>query len=369
MKIAWDARVLVNGSLRGMGTYAFHLLPSLQKCRPDFEFILFHDGGTRPLPVEGFAARRIGPVRGYRWQLWEQLGLPLQARWHGCNLIHSPANTTPPRSVLPRVVTLHDAMPFHAWNTDASALAYFRRTQRLAVASADAIITDSAYSKQDICELLDVPPARVSVIPLAPSPELTRPDDTSRATALDKLGINRRFVLGLAATAQRKNTRGILRAFAQLRREVDDVLLVLTGVGPELNASIAHDLRALQIPESEVRRLGFVGPEELAALYAGCAAFWFLSLYEGFGLPILDAMQCGAPVVCSTRTSCPEVAGNAAVMVDPENAEEVAAAAGRVLKRDPAEQETWRNRGYARASSFTWLKTAMQTAYVYDSVV
>ena len=369
MKVAWDARVLVNGSLRGMGTYALHLLPALTQCRPDLEFVLFHDEGTHPLPLHGFVAKKIGPARGYRWQLWEQLGLPLHASLNGCDLLHSPANTTPPRSTLPRVVTLHDAMPFHSWNQDASPLPYFRRTQRRAVASADAIITDSDYSKSDICSLLDVPPAKVTVVPLAPSPEVRPPDATVRRKILDELRIEGRFVLGLAATAKRKNTSGILRAFAAVMTDCDDVSLVLTGVGSDLRGRLSTEMQSLRLPESRVKFLTFVSPEQLAALYAECSAFCFLSLYEGFGLPILDAMQCGAPVICSARTSCPEVAGDAALIVDPEAVDEVAHALRSVLNRAGDEQVLWRNRGYAQAAGFTWSKTASLTAQVYDSVI
>lgn len=368
MRVAWDARVLVNGPLRGMGTYAIHLLPALRECRQDLEFVLFHDAGTHPLPLTGFASRRIGPARGYRWQLWERLGLPIHASLRRCDILHSPANTTPPLSLLPRVVTLHDALPFHPGNNEVSPLPYFQRTQRRAAASADAIITDSAHSKHEIGEVLRIPPERISVIPLAPSPELARPDQGERRSVLEELGIHSRFVLGLAASAKRKNTRGILRAFAALPEHFKDVSLVLTGVGPALRAPLLSEIRALRLPESRVQLQGFVEPRQLAALYAECSAFLFLSLYEGFGLPILEAMQCGAPVICSTRTSCPEVAGDAAVMVDPENADEVADAAGRVLSRGHDEQLAWRDRGYARAAGFTWRQTASRTAQIYDSV-
>jgi len=368
MKVAWDARVLVHGSLRGMGTYAFHLLPALRRCRPDLELLLFHDQGTHPVPLTGFRANTIGPARGYRWQLWEQLGLPFHTAVRGCKLLHSPANTTPPRSFIPRVVTLHDAMPFHAWNVDASSLPYFRQTQRHAVKRADAVITDSAYSRDDICDLLEIPPARVRVIPLAPSPELLPPTESVRRQVMTELGISGRFLLGLAATAARKNTKGILRTFAALDYETEDLMLVLTGVGAELDASVRSELRSLTIPESRVRLVRFVDPQQLAALYAECAAFLFLSLYEGFGLPILDAMQCGAPVVCSNRTSCPEVAGTAAVMVDPEDADEAAQAVLDVLRRDADVRNHWRDRGYAQAAAFTWLNTAGLTADVYDAI-
>lgn len=369
MRVAWDARVLVNGPLRGMGTYALHLLPELRNCRPDLEFVLFHDGGTQPLPIAGVRSKQIGPARGYRWQLWEQLGLPLHAMIARCDLVHSPANTTPPRSPVPRIVTLHDAMPFHSWNADANQLPYFQQTQRRALASADTIITDSTYSKQEICEVLKVTPEKVQVIPLAANPDLVRPSLEQRQIVIAGLGVPSPFMLALAATAKRKNTLGILRAFAVLQHQVAEVTLVLTGVSEQLKPMLLEEMRSLRVPESRVRLLEFVSTPQLAALYAECDVFCFLSLYEGFGLPILDAMQCGAPVVCSNRTSCPEVAGDAAVIVDADDTDEVAAGIRSVLGRDVGAQQVWRQRGLARSAEFTWRRTAELTAAVYDSVV
>jgi glycosyltransferase involved in cell wall biosynthesis len=368
MTVGWDARVLVNGQRRGIGTYAYHVLQALRECRPDIALTLFHDQGAGHGPVPGVDARAIGPKRGYRWQLWERLGLPLYAYARGCDVVHSPANTTPPRCPVPRVVTLHDAMPFHAWNESANPLPYFRDTQRRALTRADAIITDSEYSKDDIVHTLKVDPARVRVIPLAPSSDLHQPDATTVAFHLTDLDVRSPFVVALAATALRKNTIGVLRAFAALQHEHRDVSLVLTGVGTQLRPTIAQAIADLSIDERRIRCLDFVRQDQLAALYAGSAAFWFLSLYEGFGLPILDAMRCGAVVVCSTRTSCPEVAGNAAIMVDPENLDQIADATLGVLAMDAMTRHAWQARGARQAAGFTWQRTAAMTADVYTSV-
>ncbi len=358
----------MSGERRGMGTYAFHVLQALRVCRPDIELTLFHDRGAQPVPVGGVEARDIGPKRGYRWQLWERVGLPFHAYAGRCDVVHSPANTTPPRCPVPRVVTLHDALPFHAWNDSANPLPYFRETQRHAIGRADAIITDSQYSKDDICSTLKVPPSRVSVIPLAPSPDTHAPDDAAVAATLHRLDVHAPFVVALAATARRKNTRGVLGAFAALQHAHRDVALVLTGVGPSLRQALQREMAALKIKVSRVRMLDFVDHDQLAALYAGCHAFWFLSLYEGFGLPILDAMRCGAPVICSNRTSCPEVAGDATRIVDPENIDDVVAATLEVVTMDEDARAAWRDRGRAHAATFSWERTAAMTADVYSNV-
>jgi glycosyltransferase involved in cell wall biosynthesis len=368
MKVGWDARVLVSGERRGMGTYACNVVHALREYRPDIELTLFHDQGTRHVSFDGAIARDIGPKRGYRWQLWEQVGLPFHAYTQGCDLVHSPANTTPPRCPLPRVVTLHDALPFHHWNESANSLPYFRETQRQAIRSANAVITDSAYSKDDICDTLKVEPSQVSVIPLAPSPDLRRPQPPVVAASLRELRIRSPFILALAATARRKNTLGVLRAFATLHHEHADVELVLTGVGGGLRETLLGEMGRLGIAGDRVRFLDFVSQEQLATLYSGCQAFWFLSLYEGFGLPILDAMRCGAVVVCSNRTSCPEVAGGAAMIVDPDDVDGVVDATLTAVNMSAAARDEWRARGEAHAATFTWRRTAEMTAQVYADV-
>lgn len=368
MRVGWDARILVNGKRRGMGTYAFNVLQALRESRPDIELTLFHDQGPREVAIEGVDARDIGPKRGYRWQLWERVGLPLHAYTRGCDVVHSPANTTPPRCPVPRVVTLHDAMPFHAWNEGANPLPYFHETQRRALARAEAIITDSQYSKDDIVNTLKVDQARVTVIPLAPSIDLHPPEPASVTSQLRALDVESPFIVALAATEKRKNTDGVLRAFAVLQHEHPDVSLVLTGVGAQLRPAIDAAMTQFDIDRRRVRCLDFVSQDQLAALYTGCDAFWFLSLYEGFGLPILDAMRCGALVVCSTRTSCPEVAGAAALMVDPEDTTQIVATTLGVLAMDTETRQAWRSRGLRRAAEFTWQRTAAMTADVYAKV-
>ena len=368
MRVGWDARILVNGERRGMGTYACNVLQALRECRPDIELRLFHDRDGRDGAVDDVDAREIGPKRGYRWQLWERVGLPFHAYTQGCDLVHSPANTTPPRCPLPRVVTLHDALPFHDWNESANPLPYFHDTQRRAIRTADAIITDSR-----VLEGRHLQHAEGRAIPrvcysIGAQSRLPSSESSTVTAQLKDLDIRSPFIVALAASARRKNTLGVLRAFAALQHEHREVALVLTSVGPRLRQTLQEEMKALQIDADRVRFLDFVSQQQLAALYAGCDAFWFLSLFEGFGLPILDAMRCGAVVVCSTRTSCPEVAGDAAVMVDPEEIQDAVAATLNVLGMDGPARERWRARALAHAATFTWQRTATMTAQVYSDV-
>src|SRR5207247_4317538 len=191
--------------------------------------------------------------------------------------------------------------------------------------------------------------------------DLVVPGDQDVETILCQLEIARPYVLALAAAAPRKNTRGVLKAFAHARKSARDLILVLTGVTPALAVEIRQMQRHLDVPEAAVRLLNFVENRELAALYARADAFLYLSLYEGFGLPILEAMRCGTLVVCSNRGSCAEVAGDAALLADPEAIEDVAATIIGARRVSSAERGRWIAAGRARAQQVTWASTAPAT--------
>ena len=364
VRVAWDARVMLAPDLRGMGQYSLHLLHALLRVAPELEFYLFHDHAAPARVPAGTVCRRARPTRGYRWQIWERVSLPLASIASRASLLHSPANTTPPRSAMPRVVTVHDVIPFLPGIGDPPPLPYFRDVVPRAVATADAILTDSLCSKRDICRVFGIAADRVRVVPLAPGPDVARPEAAQREARLARLGVTRPYVLALGAPARRKNTAGVLKAFARVHASAGDCRLVLSGVPLSYRDAVRNLAAAEGLGPDCVRMFGFVPQEELWSLYAGCAAFLFLSLYEGFGLPILEAMTCGAPVVCSNRASCPEVAGDAAIVVDPEDPEMCRDAVLSLL--DSAEEaDRRRAAGVARAAAFSWTATANETYRVY----
>jgi len=368
MRIVWDARVLCGPEIRGIGSYMSNLVPAMLDRRPDLDIQLFTDSPPpSQLRLRGLVPQMVGPTKGYRWQLWERFVLPWHARRAGADLLHSPANTTPQRTPMPRVVTVHDVIPYLSHVTDASPQGrYWCRTVPDGVRRAAAVVTDSEVSRTDIARVFEVPADRIDVVPLAVGSDVRPPADVE--SSLRDRAIQPPYVLALAATAPRKNTLGVLRVFQRMARQNHDVRLVLTGVGPGLRVQITRALMELGIPVDRVHLFGFVDTDTRNALYAGSAAFLFLSLYEGFGLPILEAMRCGAPVVCSSRASCPEVAGDAAALVDPADEPAVAGIALDVVGLSGGARRQWQARGFARERQFSWSHTARMTLDVYDRV-
>jgi glycosyltransferase involved in cell wall biosynthesis len=367
MRVAWDARVLCQPELRGIGTYAANLLTAIRRSRPALELLLFHDEGF-PGVIDGVRTQRIGPSRGYRWQLWERFGLPVHAFVSRSDVLHSVANTTPPRALTPRVVTVHDVIPYLPDFAAAPWSSYGLDKVSAPVGRAAAIITDSECSREDIHRVFGIPRERVVVVPLAVDPAFRPPPEDERTAILTQYGIRQPYVLALGAPARRKNTRGTLRAFRHIARQRPDVRLVLTGVAGPFEKVVRQMVTDSDVPSDRVVLTPFVDRDVLAALYAEAEVFLFLTLYEGFGLPILEAFKCGAPVVCSSRASCPEVAGDAAAIVDPADEVRAAEVVISVMHRSANERQVWRSRAQERERCFSWTRTAEMTLAVYDAV-
>jgi glycosyltransferase involved in cell wall biosynthesis len=263
------------------------------------------------------------------------------------------------------VATLHDL----AFLVDP---AVHKRSNRLFLAAmvprflrrADAVICVSSYTARDATRLLGLDPARLTVVPSGVDARFRPPGPAAVAETRARLGLPERYLLYVGTVEPRKNLPTLLRAYAALRRHGESPRLVIAGRLGWLTGGFFEALRALDL-ESEVTQLGYVADADLPALYAGAEAFAFPSSYEGFGFPVLEAMACGTPVVCSNASSLPEVAGDAALYHDPTDADALADALARVLTRTDLRDEL-RARGLARAAEFTWARAAKETRAVYD---
>ena len=368
MKIGWDARAMFRAQIRGIGTYGASLLAALQALDPGLEVILFHAPGAHPREYARAREKVVGPSVGYRFQLWEQVGLPFGAVCERVKLLHSIANTMPIFVPVPAVVTVHDTMLYRfKRDSDPHFLRHARRIVP-ALRRARVVFAPTEHARHDIHEDLRVSLDRILVTPYAADPAIRAPDAATVQARLKGAGVHAPYVLALGSSVPRKNTAGAIRAFARAAAEIPDLTLVVTCVDPPLEARIRRLATALRLDDGRIVRLGFVEEETLTALYAGAGAFLYLSLYEGFGLPILEAMRCGAPVICSNRTSCPEVAGDAAHIVDPTDADAVAGAVVSIVG-DADASAAWRRRGFEREAKFTWARTAEATLEGYRMAI
>jgi glycosyltransferase involved in cell wall biosynthesis len=359
---------LVPGETGGMETYARELIPALMREKPDLAITAFVN--REAAAVEG-PWTDLGdcvrvPVKARRrveWVLGEQLLLPRLAARRGVDVLHSLASTAPASGSFGRVVTIHDVIyriyPEAHFGVRAAAM---RALVPLAARRSDRVIAPSAATRDDLVKLLHVPVEKVDVVPEGVSQARVEPVDESQLRSRLKLN-DRTVVLTASAKRPHKNLDRLLDAWALIPGERRPVL-ILPGY-PTPHEQQLHE-QALRLGlEADTRFLGWISAEELEGLYRLAACFVFPSLYEGFGLPVLEAMARGVPVACSARGSLAEVAGDAALLFDPESPRAIAAAIEEVLGNS-ATAERLRRAGLEQARCFSWETAARATLHTYE---
>ncbi len=386
IRIGLDARSIFMPRPRGTGRNlldAYRLIPS---TRPGWHFTLYHQRNVACEALRGLPnvrTRRID-IPGDRFDLWFQVRLPAAAWRDGVDLLHLPANAAPLRSPVPIVVTVHDLVPLtDAGGCDEAQRRTFRRGIQRAVRGAAHIISPSNATRDELCAAFAVEPEQVTVIPWAPDRGIT--DAVGEAAGMQPApargelrsriervrsdyGLDGDWLLNFSGSSPRKNAHGLLDAYARLSPTVRSaVQLVLVGCEPaSFRAELEERARRLGI-RGKCRLLGFVPHEDLLGLLCGARGLLMPSLCEGFGLPILDALACGTPVLTSNLSSMPEVAGQAAVYCDPRSPASIAEGIVRLL--DPAHTERLKQAGYERLREFTWERTARLMCEVYEHCV
>jgi glycosyltransferase involved in cell wall biosynthesis len=368
-RIGLNALFLVPGETGGMETYARRLVPALAAAAPELEFVAFVGrealeragpelfGAGVPSVVVGSTANRLRRVAV------EQVALPRLARREGIDLLHSLGTTAPALPGCVSVVTIHDVI--YATHPEAHTAAMrsgMRILVPLAARRADRIITPSEAAKRDVVARLGVPADRVDAIhsagglpPGRPTPE----EELRRRYWLDEAPI----VLSVSARRPHKNLVRLLEAFARVRSEPRP-LLVLPGYRTAFEHEVTAAIERLGLGD-RVRMLGWVPDPDLEGLYAAAACFVFPSLAEGFGQPVLEAMERGVPVTSSNTSALPEVGGNAVLYFDPLDIAAIADAVERLLV-DRAFAERLAVAGRLRAAEFSWERTARETIEAYQ---
>jgi glycosyltransferase involved in cell wall biosynthesis len=364
--VAFIAEQLLQDVPGGIGTYVRAMLRRLPPEGIELEPVTaFHRAST--LAQVGLPhARRLSTPRQALYQRW--------TKGHGTNvaedaaLVHAPSLAFPPRDGRPLIVTCHDVIFLEHPEAYPERGVEFHSAMLARLNEADAVIVPSKATA-DALSQLDNPPADVRVIPNGT--DMEPPPEEDRARILEQLKIEKPYVLWMGTLEPRKNPEGVVRGFVNAISsgvpQADELNLYLVGP-PGWWSGDVRDLISERGLENRIRRIDQQPVPVRAALYAEAAAFVFPSLAEGFGLPVLEAMACGTPVITSNRSSLPEVAGAAAELCDPTDHDSIGAALAKVL-RDPDLAADLRRLGSRRASEFTWERTAKATAACYREVL
>lgn len=370
-------RVAINGWFwdqlhTGSGQYTRQLLAHLLQVAPEHEYLLVTPETTLRITTPQLPHHQGSRKLGFGKVWFEQVTFARACRRLGADLAHVPYWGSPFSPTVPTLVTVHDLIPLLLPEYRGNLLlrTYTGLVQR-AAANAALVLTDSQASKQDIVTQLRLPDDRVRVIYLATgaafAPAPTPDDDAIRA----RYGLPDKYVLYLGGFDVRKNLVGLLQAWAFAEGPLgESAPLVIAGRLPQHSAFTPDPRRIAQALEIDRSTLFFPGPIEEAhkpAVYRGALCFLFSSRYEGFGLPPLEALSCGVPVVGSDASSIPEIVGAAGVLVPPDDVRHMAGALIAVAT-DPAMRDRLSERALAQAARFSWAKTARQTLAAYVEV-
>ncbi len=375
MRIAVNAHLLAHTrSFRraGVSHYIEQVLLHLAQIDPTNHYTVYTtrglDQAALGLPANFVVKPSRLPTINPRVRIpWEQGIAPLMLRgtadlYHGC------LNVAPLLSPVPTVITIHDLafirfpQTFRAYNR-----IYLDLATRLSARRASRILAVSEHTKREVVGLLGIPPERVIVTPNAARSHFRPPAPAAIEQLRARYGLPERFVLYVGTLEPRKNLTTLLEAFALVSRSVPDVPLLIGGGKGWMCEPIFVRLEQLNLRD-RVKFAGYIPEEELPLWYAAATVFVFPSIYEGFGMPPLEAMACGTPVITSNTSSLPEVVGDAGLMVAPTDPIALAEAIRRVLVDADLRAEL-RQRGLVRARRFSWADTAAKTLAAYREVV
>jgi glycosyltransferase involved in cell wall biosynthesis len=367
-RVAIDARKLRDF---GIGTYIRNILVELHKRDTDSEYVVL--SRTRDLARAQALAPNFRHVSedAEPYSVGEQVRIPWRLAREGVDLVHEPHYVLPPATRCRSVVTIHDCihLMFPQYLPNRIGYFYARGSMWTATRQADRILTVSEASKRDILRFFDIPPEKVQVVYNAIDERfLTPPAEATTDRVRQRYQLDHPFVLYVGNIKPHKNIERLIDAFGRARREGPaDLKLVVIGDEISRYPSLRRMVHRHKL-DKFVRFLGFQPQETLASFYRLASVFVFPSLYEGFGLPPLEAMACGTPVVTSNVSSLPEIAGDAALLVDPYDVDAIARGIQQALG-DPTVRAGLIARGKARARQFSWTDSVGQIHAVYQEVL
>ena len=368
MRIAIDARKLRDF---GIGTYIRNILMELSRLDRTTEYVVLcrpDDLDTGDVLGTNF---RMVPESAPTYSIAEQFKIPLALERERVRMVHEPHYVLPPLVRCRAVVTIHDCihLMFPQYLPGKLAYVYAKGSMWSAARKAHRILTVSEASKRDILRFFDVPPDKVSVIYNAIDERFLAPPNTAHMDLVrQRYQLDHPFVLYVGNIKPHKNIQRLIDAFGRVRARgcQDDLKLVIIGDEISKYPTLRQAVHKHKL-DKHVRFLGFQPMETLAAFYRLARVFVFPSLYEGFGLPPLEAMACGTPVVTSNVSSLPEVAGGAALLVDPYDPESIAHGICQALTDEPLRANLIA-RGLERARSFSWAQSVRRIHEIYMDV-
>lgn len=372
MRIGINLLYLLPGIVGGTETYAAGLLHGLDRISTaEEEYIIFvnRESADWLLPENPKFKRVICPINGInrvKRYYYEQVNLKRLLQQYRISIIHSLGYVSPIRASCPSIVTIHDTNFVDLSRTIPLFRRYvFRYVSIQSARSAEYVITDSEFSKKRICRLIDIPSDKISVIHLAPRMDASEPSAGAWAELKKKYGITEPYIVAFGGGGVHKNIIRLIEAHKILNRKIKKSLVLIGSLPPDVDDKLRYYHGGMQ---SSIITTGYVPDCHIFPLISHAELFVVPSLYEGFGLPVLEAQQAGVAVACSTAGSLPEVGGNGALYFNPFSVEGIKEAMERILL-DKEYQLVLRERGFQNRMKYSWEQTANKTREVYMNVL
>jgi glycosyltransferase involved in cell wall biosynthesis len=378
LRIGIEAQRLFRARKHGMDIYALELIRALQTLDTKNQYYIFAQPGEDEACISKTSNFNIVTRQALSYPLWEQWTLPNLARKHRLDLLHCTANTAPLSLGTKLLLTLHDVIfmqtdPQTKGKKGNSYQHFGNRYRKWIVPSvaqkAETIFTVSKYQKYEIAQTLQIPEQKIQVTYNGVAPHFFEPVEPQYKQQIrQKYQLPERFFFFLGNTEPRKNLTGVLKAYSYFTQQYPDVAaMVIKGIDEAyLMQKLTEEGLADMRPY--IHLVSYLTPEELVAVYQLADCFLFPSFSEGFGIPIIEAMACGTPVITSKTTSMPEISGQAALLVNPADVAELAVAMGQIMNNRSL-MERLRAAGKARAALFSWKDTALQTLAAYETAL
>ncbi|HEV7621304.1 MAG TPA: glycosyltransferase family 1 protein [Flavisolibacter sp.] len=370
MRIGIEAQRIFRPKKHGMEVVAIELIRQLQKLDKQNEYVLFIKPDVDKEAVKETSNFKIKMIPAFTYPVWEQIKLPGIVKNENIDFLHCTSNTAPLKNYVPLLLTLHDIIylekiDFKGTSYQNFGNIYRRFIVKRIIGKAQIITTVSHWEKQRIIERFKLPEEKVEVIYNAVNAMFNNNFTESEILNFkEKFQLPEKFILFLGNTAPKKNTYNVIRGFVHYCRSLKTCIpLVLLDYDKSLVERILVELNAMHLLSSIIFP-GYIPHSQMPLMYNSATLFLYPSLRESFGLPILEAMSCGLPVITSTTSSMPEVAGNAALLVDPFNYQAIAEGMATMLSNEN-ERLTYKRKGLERAKDFTWEASAKKLLSVY----
>jgi|AntAceMinimDraft_17_1070374.scaffolds.fasta_scaffold15740_2 glycosyltransferase involved in cell wall biosynthesis len=378
MKIAIEGQRLFRTKKHGMDMVALELINELQKLDHKNEYVVFVKPDEDKNTLKASKNFKIVELNGGPYPTWEQLALPKAAKEEGCDILHCTSNTAPVNPGMPLVTTLHDIIYMESISIFKKGGTWYQKFGNMyrrwnvprVVKKSDKIITVSKFERNRIAEFFKIPEGdnRLVAIYNGVTEHFRKIEDQNELDRVKKLyNLPDNFFFFLGNTDPKKNTPGVLKAFSDyLKKTKDDVYLVMLDYEQSALDNILSDIGDIEL-KSKILLTGYVVNTDLPAIYNLCSIFLYPSLRESFGIPMLEAMRCGVPVITSNTSSMPEVSGDAAYIVDPYKPEEITNGIIELLDNKKLRKELI-SKGYKQSQKFSWKNMAIDVLKLYEEV-